>query len=87
MLRRLYDWTMDLASRKNAVWALCAVAFVESSVFPIPPDILLVPMILAARDKAWRCAAMCTAPSEVLRSAVMQTLSGESGDATIAFTR
>jgi len=63
MLRRLYDWTMDLASRKNAVWALCAVAFVESSVFPIPPDILLIPMILAARDKAWRYAAMCTIAS------------------------
>lgn len=63
MLRRLYDWTMDLASRKNAVWALCAVAFVESSVFPIPPDILLIPMVLAARDKAWRYAAMCTIAS------------------------
>ena len=63
MLRRLYDWTMDLASRKNAVWALCAVAFIESSVFPIPPDILLIPMVLAARDKAWRYAAMCTIAS------------------------
>ena len=63
MLRRLYDWTMDLASRKNAVWALAAVAFVESSVFPLPPDILLIPMILAARNRAWRYAAICTIAS------------------------
>ena len=63
MLRRLYDWTMDLASHKNAVWALCAAAFIESSVFPIPPDVLLIPIILAAREKAWRYAAMCTIAS------------------------
>ena len=63
MLRRLYDWTMDLASRPHAVWALAAVAFIESSVFPIPPDVLLIPMILAARDRAWRYAAICTIAS------------------------
>lgn len=63
MLRRLYDWTMSLASRPNAVWALAAVAFVESSVFPIPPDILLIPMVLAARNRAWRYAAICTIAS------------------------
>ena len=53
MLRRLYDWTMDLAARKNAVWVLCAVAFVESSVFPLPPDILLIPMVLASLCFLW----------------------------------
>ena len=63
MLRGLYDWTMDLASRRNAVWALAAVAFIESSVFPIPPDVLLIPMVLAARDRAWRYAAICTIAS------------------------
>ena len=63
MIRRLYDWTMDLAARKNAVWVLAAVAFVESSVFPIPPDVLLIPMILAARNNAWRYAAICTIAS------------------------
>ena len=63
MLRHLYDWTMDLAARKNAVWVLCAVAFVESSVFPLPPDILLIPMVLAARNSAWRYAAICTIAS------------------------
>jgi len=51
---------MDLAARKDAVWALAAIAFIESSVFPIPPDVLLIPMILAARDRAWRYAAICT---------------------------
>jgi membrane protein YqaA with SNARE-associated domain len=63
MLRGLYDWTMDLASRPNAVWALAAVAFIESSVFPIPPDVLLIPMVLAARNRAWRFAAICTIAS------------------------
>ncbi len=63
MLRRLYDWTMAFSAEKNAMWALFAIAFIESSVFPIPPDILLVPMILAAREKAWRIAAVCTVAS------------------------
>ena len=63
MLQRLYDWVMGLAARQDAVWALAAIAFIESSVFPIPPDVLLIPMILAARDKAWRYAAVCTIAS------------------------
>jgi len=63
MLRRLYDWTMETAAQKNAVWVLAAVAFVESSVFPIPPDVLLIPMVLAARNSAWRYAAICTIAS------------------------
>ena len=63
MIRRLYDWTMDLAASKNAVWLLATIAFVESSVFPIPPDVLLIPIVLAARDRAWRYAAICTIAS------------------------
>jgi membrane protein YqaA with SNARE-associated domain len=63
MLRRLYDWTMELGERPGAMWALAAVAFVESSVFPIPPDVLLIPMVLAARAKWWRLAAVCTVAS------------------------
>ncbi len=63
MLRRLYIWTLDLAAHKNALWALAAVAFVESSIFPIPPDVLLIPMILAARERAWRYASICTIAS------------------------
>jgi|TARA_B100000315_G_scaffold241494_1_gene262436 membrane protein YqaA with SNARE-associated domain len=63
MLRRLYDWTLDLSRHPHALWALAIVSFVESSVFPIPPDIMLIPMVLAARDRAWLIAAVCTAAS------------------------
>ena len=63
MLKRLYNRTMDLAAHRDAVWVLAAVAFIESSVFPIPPDVLLIPMVLAARDRAWRFAAICTITS------------------------
>jgi len=63
VLRRLYDWTMGLAAHRHALWALAAVSFIESSVFPIPPDVLLIPMVLAAREKAWRIALVCTVAS------------------------
>ncbi|MBL4614472.1 MAG: DedA family protein [Magnetovibrio sp.] len=63
MMRRLYNWTMNFAAHKNALWALFIVSFIESSIFPIPPDILLIPMILAAREKAWKIAAVCTVGS------------------------
>ena len=63
MLRGMYDWTLRLASTPHAVWALAAVAFVESSVFPIPPDVLLAPMVLAVRQRAWLLAAICTIAS------------------------
>ena len=63
MLRRLYDWTLDLAAHRNALWALAFVSFVESSVFPIPPDVILIPMVLAARDRAWLIAGVCTIAS------------------------
>ncbi len=63
MLRRLYDWTLELSAHRHALWALAAVSFVESSVFPIPPDVILIPMILAARERAWRIAAVCTVAS------------------------
>ena len=65
MLRRLYDWTMDLAGHRNALAALAFISFLESSIFPIPPDVLLIPMILAARERAWRIAAVCTLASVV----------------------
>ena len=63
MIRRLYDWTMSLAGDRHAMWALAVVAFVESSVFPIPPDVLMIPMVLAAREKAFRIAALATLAS------------------------
>ena len=53
MLRSLYNWTLGLAQSPHALWALAAVAFVESSVFPIPPDILMIPMIIARPSRAW----------------------------------
>jgi len=65
MLRRLYDWTMALAADRHAEKALAGVAFAESSFFPIPPDLLLVPMVLAERAKALRFAAVCTVASVV----------------------
>lgn len=63
MLKRLYDWTMAQAARPNAIWVLAAISFIESSIFPIPPDVLLIPMVLAAREKAWRIALVCTVAS------------------------
>lgn len=63
MLRRLYDWVMKLAAGRHANWALAAVAFAESSFFPIPPDIMLIPMVMADRTKWWRVALICTVSS------------------------
>jgi membrane protein YqaA with SNARE-associated domain len=63
MLRWLYDRTMALAGRRHANWALAAVSFIESSVFPIPPDVLLIPMVLAQRHRALMIAAICTVGS------------------------
>jgi membrane protein YqaA with SNARE-associated domain len=60
MLRRLYDWTLALAARPSAPYALGAVSFSESSFFPVPPDIMLVPMALARPDRAWFYAFVCT---------------------------
>ena len=63
MLRRLYDRMLEIAAGPNAIWALLAVAFAESSFFPIPPDILLIPMMLARPRAAWRLAAYCVLAS------------------------
>ena len=63
MLRCLYDGTMRLAGHPHAVWLLAAVAFAESVVFPVPVDALLIPMVLAAPERAWRYAAVCTGAS------------------------
>ena len=63
MLRALYDWTMNLAANRHATKALGFISFIESSVFPIPPDALLVPMVLSERAKAWWYAFVCTVAS------------------------
>lgn len=65
MIRAAYDWMMRMAGHKRAPEALCIVSFVESSFFPIPPDIMLVPMVLANRSRAWFYATLCTAASVV----------------------
>ncbi|WP_409561618.1 YqaA family protein [Hyphomicrobium sp. MC8b] len=65
MLRGLYDWTMRMAASKRAPWALAAVSFAESSFFPIPPDIMLIPMVLSNRRKAWWYATVATVASVI----------------------
>jgi membrane protein YqaA with SNARE-associated domain len=65
MMRRLYDWMMRMAGHKKAPQALFWVAFIESSVFPIPPDVMLIPMILAQRAKAFLYATICLAGSVI----------------------
>lgn len=88
MLRGLYDWTLSLAQSRNALWALAAISFIESSVFPIPPDILLIPMILARPDRAFRIALVCTVASVLggmLGYAIGAWLLEEVGKPVLAF--
>ena len=63
MFRALYDWTLRLANHRHAIRSMAAVSFAESSIFPIPPDVMLVPMILARREQAYLIAAVCTLAS------------------------
>ncbi|WP_300513993.1 YqaA family protein [Aliiroseovarius sp.] len=63
MLKRLYDWTLSLAESPYALWALAVVAFAESSVFPIPPDILMIPMIIALPHRAFLIAGIALVAS------------------------
>ncbi len=63
MMRRLYDWIMQKAASDRAPHALFGVSFIESSIFPIPPDVMLIPMCLADRAKAWWFATLATVGS------------------------
>src|SRR5262245_5259834 len=63
MLRRIYDWCIEAADKRYALWILGAVAFAESSFFPVPPDIMLAPMLLAQPKRAWLYAGVCTVAS------------------------
>lgn len=63
MIRQLYNWTLSLANSPNALWALAFVAFLESSVFPIPPDIIMIPMILARPSRAFLIAGVALVAS------------------------
>ena len=65
MLRRLYDWCIGAAGKPYASWLLGAVSFAESSFFPVPPDVMLIPMSLARPDRAYVYATVCTATSVV----------------------
>src|SRR5712672_813571 len=63
ILRRIYDWCIDAADKPYALWILGAVSFAESSFFPVPPDIMLLPMSLARPRQAWVFATLCTVAS------------------------
>jgi membrane protein YqaA with SNARE-associated domain len=65
MLRRIYDWCIDAAHKPHALWIMAAVAFAESSFFPAPPDVMLIPMSLARPQRAWLFAAVCTVASVI----------------------
>jgi membrane protein YqaA with SNARE-associated domain len=65
MMRRLYDWMMAKARSEHAPQALFWVSFIESSFFPIPPDVMLIPMVIANRLKAWWYASVATIGSVV----------------------
>src|SRR6476659_6826786 len=63
LLRRLYDWCLTAAHKPHALWTMGAVSFAESSFFPVPPDIMLIPMALARPERAYVMAAWCTVTS------------------------
>jgi membrane protein YqaA with SNARE-associated domain len=63
MLRRIYDWCIAAAYKPYALWLMGTVSFVESSFFPIPPDVMLIPMALARPQRAWMYATVCTMAS------------------------
>jgi membrane protein YqaA with SNARE-associated domain len=63
MFRGLYNWTLRVARHRHAIPGMAAVSFAESSFFPIPPDVMLVPMVLARRDQAYLIATVCTVSS------------------------
>src|SRR5262247_4905078 len=63
LLRRLYDWCLAAAHKPHALWTMGAVSFAESSFFPVPPDVMLIPMALARPDRAYVMATWCTVTS------------------------
>ena len=65
MFRPLYDWVLRMAHHRHAERSLAIVSFAESSFFPIPPDVMMIPMVLAQREKAYRIAAICTLASVI----------------------
>ncbi len=64
-IRKMYAWTLHWAATPYALPALVVISFLESSIFPIPPDVLLIPMVLANPSRAWTYALACTGASVV----------------------
>ncbi len=65
LVRRIYDEVIHLSAKQHALFWLAVISFVESSFFPIPPDIMLIPMILATPKQAWKIAGVCTVASVI----------------------
>ncbi|MBH5400561.1 DedA family protein [Bradyrhizobium sp. CNPSo 4010] len=65
MLKRIYDWCIDAAHKPYALWIMGIVSFAESSFFPVPPDVMLIPMSLARPQRAWVYATICTITSVI----------------------
>jgi membrane protein YqaA with SNARE-associated domain len=65
MLRRAYDWLIIHADRPYAIWLMAGISFAESSFFPIPPDVLLIPQMLADRRRVWWLATVATVSSVI----------------------
>ncbi len=65
MIRPLYNWILRQAEKPFAAWILFVMALAEASFFPVPPDVLLLPMAVARRGRAWHLAAVCTAGSVI----------------------
>ena len=63
MIKRMYDWTLSMSGHPRSLWVLAFVAFIESSFFPIPPDLLLIPLILAAPTRAFGIALIAVVAS------------------------
>ena len=63
MFKKLYDKVIQLSKHRHATKYLAALSFAESSFFPVPPDVMLAPMVLAQQEKAWRLALITTIAS------------------------
>ncbi len=63
LLRRMYDWCIEAAHKPHAMWTMGVISFTESSFFPVPPDVMLIPMALARPERAYAMAAWCTVTS------------------------
>lgn len=88
MLEGLYNWTMAKAAHRHAVWWLAVFAFAEATFFPVPADVLLVPMVIAVRERAWKLSFICALASATggeLGYAIGYFLYAEIGEPIIEF--